>query len=268
MKSWVADFNRDGFVILNGFLSKTELTNIHLDIKRVFLVGLSHSGFKETPLSINDSFEKLYQTVMKKDPGLKSKAYDLLGRLNSVTQVFGKELLTELAAQIIKEPIILNSVQVRLDDNANNFILPWHQETNQISILTINLWMPLVNIDDKMGGLEVCPGSHLFGLRKHLEKSDDRQFESIPESVIKDHKKVRIQVKAGDALVFHPFLYHRSIPNTGSKIRLTVAGRLNELETSAYLRSQDSPLLIPRNPDKEKPQYKFIEKFLSEDFKC
>jgi phytanoyl-CoA hydroxylase len=260
-----ADFHQKGFVILPDFLSKNEIDKIQSDIKQIFITALSHAGLDNVSLTRNSSFEDVYSKVMNTDPDLKSRAYDLLGKLNSVLQVFGKPSLTELTSNINDAPILLNSVQVRLDDNNNTFVLPWHQETNQISLLTVNLWVPLSDLEENMGGLEVCPGSHKSGLQSHIDKSDGYGFDRLPEALVNSFETLRIQPKAGDALVFHPFLYHRSLPNSSSKTRLTIAGRLNEIETSAYFRSKDAPLLIPRNPDIEKFYYKFIKNFMSKD---
>ena len=260
-----ADLELNGYAILPNFLSQAEVEKIQSDIKQVFITALSHAGLEGISPTVDGSFEEIYSKVMSTDPALKGKAYDLLGKLNSVLQVFGKETLTDLVNNIFNEPVVLNSVQVRLDDNSNSHVLPWHQETNQISILTANLWLPLIDLEKNMGGLEICPGSHKLGLQKHIEKSRDNKFDRLPETLVGEYETLRIQPKAGDALVFHPFLYHRSIPNSSSKIRLTVAGRLNEIGTSAYFRAKDAPLLIPRNPNTEEQYYKFIERFMSKD---
>lgn len=260
-----ADFLEKGYVVLPDFLSENELEKIQLDIKQTFITALYHAGLVSLSLTKNSSFEDIYSKVLMTDPNLKSKAYNLLGKLNSVLQVFGNSLLTEMTSDIYDAPIVLNSVQVRLDDNNNAFALPWHQETNQISLLTINVWLPLIDLEENMGGLEVCPGSHKSGLQNHIDKSEEYRFDRLPEALVNSLETVRIQPKAGDALVFHPFLYHRSIPNSSTKIRLTIAGRLNEIETSAYFRSKDAPLLIPRNPNIEENHFKFVKNFMSKD---
>jgi hypothetical protein len=260
-----SNFRQQGFVILPGFLSKNEIDKIQSDIKQVFITALSHAGLDSVSITRNSSFDDIYSKVMNTDPDLKSKAYDLLGKLNSVLQIFGKPSLAEVTRNNNDAPVLLNSVQVRLDDNNNAFILPWHQETNQISLLTFNLWMPLIDLEENMGGMEVCPGSHKLGLQNHIEKSGEHRFDQLPETSLHSLEKLKIQPKAGDAVVFHPFLFHRSIPNSSLKIRLTIAGRLNELETSAFFRSKDAPLLIPRNPNTEEHHYKFIKNFMSKD---
>ena len=166
-----ASFNLNGYAILPNFLSQTEMEKIQSDIKQVFKTALSHSGIEGASDAVDGSFEEIYFKVMSADPGLKGKAYDLLGKLNSVLQIFGKDTLTNMINSIYDSPVVLNSVQVRLDDNSNSHILPWHQETNQISVLTANLWLPLIDLEKNMGGLEICPGSHKLGLQKHIEKS-------------------------------------------------------------------------------------------------
>ena len=259
------EFNQNGYAILPDFLSKNEIGKIHSDIKKIFLTAMFHAGFDNVDLNTNNSFEEIYSIIMDTDPSLKAKVYDFIGKLNSVLQVFAKNKLNEFVSSIYDAPIVLNSVQVRLDDNSNSHTLPWHQETNQISILTVNVWMPLVDLEKNMGGLEVCPGSHKLGLQKHIEKSNECRFDRLPEVVVDKQKKIRLQPNAGDALVFHPFLYHRSIPNSSSKIRLTIAGRLNEIQSSAYFRAKDAPMLIPRNPNTAETHFEFIKKFMSKN---
>lgn len=260
-----SEFNQNGYAILPDFLSKNEIDKILSDIKQIFLTAMSHAGFDNGHFNANNSFEEIYSIIMDTDPSLKGKVYDLIGKLNSVLQVFAKNKLNEFVSDIYDAPIVLNSVQVRLDDNSNSHTLPWHQETNQISILTVNVWLPLVNLEKNMGGLEVCPGSHNLGLKKHIEKSNECKFDRLPDAVVDKQEKIGIQLNAGDALVFHPFLYHRSIPNRSSKIRFTIAGRLNEIQSSAYFRAKEAPMLIPRNPNTAETHFEFIKKFMSKD---
>jgi ectoine hydroxylase-related dioxygenase (phytanoyl-CoA dioxygenase family) len=82
----------------------------------------------------------------------------------------------------------------------------------------ITCWVPLMEIDEEVGGLAVVPGSHRadhYG--KHAGPSGVNRTGVFPESAWR-----RPDYKPGDLLMFHSMTAHAGLPNRSDKIRLSV----------------------------------------------
>lgn len=93
------------------------------------------------------------------------------------------------------------------------------------------LWMPLMHIDEKVGGLVIAAGSHKHGLREHVERDDVFSY------VLKGRKQKGVALgdidgpwlttayRPGDVLIFHHLLLHWALPNTSDRVRLSIDTR-------------------------------------------
>jgi len=82
----------------------------------------------------------------------------------------------------------------------------------------ITCWVPLMDIDDAVGGLAVVPGSHKevhYG--KHSGPEGVARTGAFPDSAWR-----RPNYKPGDLLMFHSMTAHAGLPNSSDKIRLSV----------------------------------------------
>ena len=59
---------------------------------------------------------------------------------------------------------------------------PWHQDwlSMQGSLNSVVIWLPLVNIDEKIGGISILEGSHKFGL---IESKKDNWFANVNDGI-------------------------------------------------------------------------------------
>lgn len=91
--------------------------------------------------------------------------------------------------------------------------------TDESKFDTFTAWSPLIDVDEKNGCLFVLPKSHR--LWHQIRKTPDF---IPPIRNIKDHLwknyAVEIQMKAGEALIFHHRLIHGSKPNFSNSVRL------------------------------------------------
>jgi len=94
-----------------------------------------------------------------------------------------------------------------------------HQDgVNNYGIDFITCWIPLMEIDDEVGGLAVVPGSHKA---IHFNK-DPAQTNVVRTGVFPDSAWRRPDYKPGDILMFHSMTAHAGLPNRSDKIRLSV----------------------------------------------
>ena len=126
------------------------------------------------------------------------------------------------------------------------------------------VWVPLVDIDTKLGTLQLIPGSHLLGLQ---DSEEDEWFRRIEHT--SDDQYISVEVKAGDALFFSAFLIHRSGDNITDSIRWSCHFRYNDLNEQTFIdRKYPNPYvykpeqrLITENfPDKPLLKRYFLDK--------
>lgn len=118
-----------------------------------------------------------------------------------------------------------------LSKNDMYWKVPAHQDwpSMQGSIDGVTVWIPLVELDESMGYLEVIPKSHLQGALKQKDNTvlDESSFDA------KDF--VPIVMNRGDVLIFNTFLIHRSGHNTSNKVRLTTHLRYDNADEESFI---------------------------------
>ncbi len=86
----------------------------------------------------------------------------------------------------------------------------------------VTCWVPLMDIDDEVGGLAVVPGSHKGSLYPpDVFKDPDKRI-GIPVGAIPDSAWRRPDYKVGDLLMFHSMTAHAGLPNRSGKLRLSM----------------------------------------------
>ena len=103
-----------------------------------------------------------------------------------------------------------------------------HQDGSpQLGYLTqefCTAWVPLTDIDERIGGLAVVPGSHRRGVRAQtgsasssLKTAKDQVFELPSE----DERWVTTTYSPADLVVFASMTLHKGNPNTSDRLRLS-----------------------------------------------
>lgn len=85
----------------------------------------------------------------------------------------------------------------------------------------ITCWIPLMDIDDEVGGLAVVPGSHKGSLYPPDAFDNPDKRVGIPSGTIPDSAWRRPDYKVGDLLMFHSMTAHAGLPNRSGKLRLS-----------------------------------------------
>lgn len=99
----------------------------------------------------------------------------------------------------------------------------WHQDETHIPTRDRSLtaiWLALDDATVENGCLWVIPGSHRAGVLYPVRDQDDDRFDCAQEAYgfgALDQNAVPVEVPAGAAVVFHGYLLHRSLPNTGRR---------------------------------------------------
>lgn len=131
-----------------------------------------------------------------------------------------------------------------------------HQDwrSMQGSLNSIVVWLPLIDVPQALGALEIVPKSHHFGV-KTTEFTDG--FGTLPEEESSKHNWEPVEVEAGDALFFSSMLYHRSGSNdTENGIRWSCHFRYNDMDEPTFIeRGFPHPYVYYPNPDLITPDF-------------
>jgi phytanoyl-CoA hydroxylase len=256
----VSDFRESGFTVRKGLLSKERIDNLFADISAVFDQALAGQG--ENPDDF-PSVDDKYLALKAKYPALKAHCYDLIHHLDGIVTALSTREVIEFGREVYDSPLLAGPMQIRIDDSEDDRLLPWHQELEQFSLKTLNCWLPLRDVNAKVGTLAVVPGSHKQGLVPHHIVEIPHTYWSLPQEVIDDEKVVMVDLEAGDALLFDPFLFHGSQTNPSNNIRWTMVVRWSELTNVPYLKHADASLKLARNPDPTSPGTEFVQAYQS-----
>jgi len=235
------DFELNGFSIIKGLLSNTEVESILSQVDSVFSQALMKLGVKTEQYSLDEK----YLLLKNEYPKIKAHCYDLLGRLDAVVHIMSSNRITQFCKEIYRTPMVIDGTQIRIDDKSNDRVLPLHQETNQMAFYNITCWVPLVDVNEDIGGMMVVPGSHKDGFKKQVYYPEFNNYHGLPENLVEEGQCVQFKLNKGDAVLFHPCLYHGSVKNKSDKIRWTMISRYNELNSLEYLYNPNAAERIP-----------------------
>jgi ectoine hydroxylase-related dioxygenase (phytanoyl-CoA dioxygenase family) len=203
------------------------------------------------------TFEQKYLYLFKKNPKLKSHFYDCIAYLDCLNQISTSEKTLKIVKKLLGEKTVLYSgSQVRMDHPNDPYYLPQHQELGQMSNRLVLFYVPLVNLDKKIGGINLRPKTHKLGFVRYKGHDIEGRMagnkrskiikELFEQAHLKKYKSINLNLKAGDALIFHNHLFHGTNPNLEKKkIRTVYLTRFNSINKTPYLKNSKSKLFIP-----------------------
>lgn len=114
--------------------------------------------------------------------------------------------------------------------NQSYWKVPAHQDwaSTQGSLNGVTCWVPLVDVTEELGPMQVLPGSHLQG---PLPVQD---FFGVPICLDEFEEFQSIPMEAGDALFFSYFLVHKSGDNKSDRIRHSAHFRFDDIANANY----------------------------------
>ena len=159
-------------------------------------------------------------------------------------QIFGQEVyqlithsaILDIVASLLGPEITANGdywLRFKMP-TGDDSVFPWHQDSiyyngnanpDQSVVLSersqiLTVWIPMVDVDEKNGCLQIIPGSHKRGLRPAQRDGNGRQ---VPIEDVETWADVKnIKMKVGDVCVFGNLTFHRSLANISDGIRWSI----------------------------------------------
>lgn len=268
------DFKAQGFLLLKNFFPREEVETIRGEAKEIFAAQMIRHGILSSTKVSEREFEegmlRLFETDLETFTYCGKHVQHLISlhRLSLSPRIMDalKELGLE-APCICTRPVVFFNAK-SLAKKEVYWRLSWHQDwrTMQGSLDSVIVWIPLVDIDQRLGAIEVIPGSHKWGL--------------LPADIIEGYGQLRrkvdaasritVEVAAGDALFFSALLVHRSGTNITDSIRWSCHFRFNNLKEETFIqRGYPQPYTYKPQEELITPDFPTVEQvnsvFISSD---
>lgn len=251
------NFHENGFIIKKNFFSKKQISNIFKSLN--YLIDLIASKFLNEKQLKNFSLDQKYLFLFKKHPKFKSKFYDTIKYLDIINEISNSKKFVKTSKKLLKEKIIFNeNAQIRIDQFKDSYWLPQHQELGQMSTRLVLFWIPLVDTNQNIGGLSIRPKSHENGFIKYKGSNKEAReagpgrhkiiTELFKTKILSKYKSKFIKLKAGDAVIFHNYLFHGTLKNLNKKKgRWVYISKYNSTKRTPYLKDENVGLRLPYN---------------------
>jgi len=251
----LAQFHKDGFIVLKNFLDK-ESCNAILNVAKVHLEN------KIEPIETEigyDERSKEYRTDVTDYTSMSKEEKMVVRRLRQVYDrdiLFKKwmenEKIRPVLEQILNDQVVIttghhNSIMTKMPHVST--ATAWHQDRRYWRYTDDNLVSVWLALDDECsdnGVLEFIPGSHRISFS--ADQFDKKEYfrEEHSENAALISQKTSHNLEKGDVVIFHSLLLHRANKNNTDKAKIsfvyTVKGKhTNAIEGS---RSSEYPEII------------------------
>jgi phytanoyl-CoA hydroxylase len=242
-----AEYYRLGFVLIKSFFDPGEIRQVREDAKRVFanqMYDLSILPAKEVG---ERQFEAgMFEYFRKDIDGFINSGKTCQHLISLHRLALKAELVDQITRLGVTDPVICTRPVIyfnskHLAKSEVYYKTPAHQDwrSMQGALNAIVVWVPLVDIGEALGALQIIPQSHLWGLQA---SEPDEWFRRINNLEREGYESV--QVEAGDALFFSAFVVHRSGNNVTDFIRWSCHFRYNDLSERTFIdRKYPNPYL-------------------------
>ena len=225
-------YNKDGYLILKEFCSKREVDNL-LDY------ASKDSSISDNVVDLNDESGKKTKLSLWFTPGDNILGY--LARsekvVNSISQLLGSDSpVCHFHSKLLqKKPRIGGAWEWHQDYGywyKNQFMFP-----NQL----ISIMVALSPSNKENGCIQFIKGSHKLGRLNHGFKGEQVGADmEMVNNALKTMEIVYSELNAGDALIFHSNILHRSAANLSENSRWSIISCYCSQSNLAYNESSSS----------------------------
>jgi hypothetical protein len=234
----LAAYTSHGCLRLRGFTTPEQLARFRDEAATMIGLVLAELGL-DAATSRLQRFDRGLDLLLAADRARVGRLYQAVRKLPSVYGLITAPRVWAVMRQLMSTRlpgIYPGGTGVRMDHpGEDTYLSPWHQEYpyNLTSDNAVTLWLPLVDVDEGNGCLLLAPGSQRLGalpvrvrdaLNERRNANETLEIDGL-EALLGRHPAVSVPAAAGDALVFHTFLLHRSQPNRSAATRWTLQAR-------------------------------------------
>lgn len=235
-ESQLRQYRNDGFLIVEDFFEAAELQPV-IDEIDAMVDELAHklyaAGKVRSVYADADFTHRL--TLLERDFGGAAVLIHIRGILEpALAALWSGPKLLDLVEQILGPEVAGHPVWNLRSKTPNNPLVtvPWHQDTAYLAAgaertLQPTAWIPLVDVDEVNGTLQVLRGGHRSGrVFRHVPENASGHPASwylvLPEDELPDGERVTCTMKKGSLLLLNQLIPHRSTENLSDTIRWSI----------------------------------------------
>jgi len=170
--------------------------------------------------SATGSYHDLPRRKGYQGPSLGYRKIEKLERDPIFRQLIDNALFGRIAHALLGPHVTLYRAVLFTKAATGGSNLPWHQDGGSFWGLSrdpeLQIWTALDDVPPESGCVELIPGSHLSGLATPLGGV-------IPDDVVAksgaDERRIQVPARAGESLLLHNYLWHRSGTNQTGRPR-------------------------------------------------
>ncbi|MEO7212412.1 phytanoyl-CoA dioxygenase family protein [Mucilaginibacter sp.] len=222
----IAQYQRDGYLVIKQFCSDAE-------IEKLYSTALNDDAMRKNALDLNDQSGKKTRLSLWFTPG-----DDVFGYLTRSEKMIARvaQLLGEHAAVchfhsklMQKEPRVGGAWEWHQDYGY------WYKNQFMFPDELMSVMVALTDANKQNGCLQVIKGSHKLGRVNHGFSGEQVGADMVMvENALKTMELVYSELDAGDALLFHSNLLHRSEANLSDQPRWSVISCYSLQSNLAY----------------------------------
>ena len=235
----------------NGYIICKSVTPEVLHNLRLTLFDMLQISYKKH-LGVLSNFEKfsineinrIFIELENQDHSHITKIFDNIRNTDAFYKLVNNELHIDHCKKLLsvknKSSVFLNSLSLRMDPpNSIKFSYGWHRDAdvNVDKSEFIQAWIPLVDIDETLGGLEIIKNSHVNEFKtehtdyvKNAVKNGKKKSDPIVYRLPHDTKiitpgaeELTLTANFGETIFFSNKLMHRSgLNHTNNKVRFAI----------------------------------------------
>jgi ectoine hydroxylase-related dioxygenase (phytanoyl-CoA dioxygenase family) len=234
----IKSYHQDGYLILKNFLSNPE-------VEKLYGIATADDTLQKHAFDLNDQAGKKTKLTLWYTPGndaygLLTKSERMVASANALME--GDSAVCHFHSKLMqKEPRVGGAWEWHQDYGywyKNEFLLP-----NQM----ISIMVAITDANIQNGCLQVIKGSHKMGRIEHGFAGEQvGASQHYVDLALKTMPLVYVEIDAGDALIFHSNLLHRSEANTSDKARWSLIAVYNRSGNIPYNEPSQSSI-VPLN---------------------
>lgn len=207
----LAQYRAEGYARLPRVLSDEGLRLLSERSDQLMLGEVTIPGLFFQADSATGNYEDLTYGLGYQGPSLAYRKIEKLERDERFWAVIRHPLFARIARALIPGDIAIYRAIVMNKPEGGGTPLPWHQDGGRFWGLSkdpeLQIWTALDDVPAGGGAVEVFPGSHLGGLATPLGGivPADRVATSGADAAA-----VELPARAGEALLIHNYVWHRS----------------------------------------------------------
>ncbi len=216
---------RDGYLFIRGLMPANKLESL----RRQLLEIARDAGWVKKDVPLDEAIADLNGFCVEPEQKY-NEVYLQMYKLQDFQAIYHHPDLIALFERLLGDTVFLHPSVIgrTIFPQRDAFTTPAHQDFIPIQGTpdTYTAWIPLSDIPEELGGLQIASGSHRQGVYEHRPSLGAGGMEVIDPL---DGTWVGNPFKQSDLLIFHSLAVHKGLPNRSDKLRLSLDGRYQKV---------------------------------------